>query len=60
MEAKTLKVINQNQKDAILKILEDDNATTYHTFEDGDVGNIMIDGIISFDAMAEIVDYLRG
>ena len=59
MEIKILKVINPNQKDAILKILEDDNATTYHTFEEDDVENIMIDGNISFDAMAKIVDYLR-
>lgn len=59
METKILHVKNQNQKDVILKILEDDNPTTYHTFEDYDNENILIDGLISFEAMAEIVDYLR-
>lgn len=59
METKILQVKSQNQKDVILKILEDDNPTTYHTFEDYDNENILVDGLISFDAMAKIVDYLR-
>lgn len=59
METKALQVKSQNQKDVILKILEDDNPTTYHTFEDYDNENIFVDGLISFDAMAKIVDYLR-
>jgi len=59
MDIKMLHVKNQNQKDVILKILEDDNPTTYHTFEDYDNENIFVDGLISFDAMAKIVDYLR-
>ena len=59
METKILQVKSQNQKNVILKILEDDNSTTYHTFEDYDNENILIDGIVSFDAMAKIVDYLR-
>ena len=59
METKTLQVKSQNQKNVILKILEDDNPTTYHTFEDYDNENILIDGLISFDAMAKIVYYLR-
>ena len=58
METKILQVKSQNQKNVILKILEDDNSTTYHTFEDYDNKNILIDGLISFDAMAKIVDYL--
>lgn len=57
---KILHVKNQNQKNVILKILEDDNSTTYHTFEDCDNENILVDGLISFEAMAQIVDYLRG
>jgi len=56
---KILQVKSQNQKNVILKILEDDNPTTYHTYEDYDNENILVDGNISFDAMAEIVDYLR-
>lgn len=59
METKKLQIKSQNQKNVILKILEDDNPTTYHTFEDADMENIMIDGNISFDAMAQIVDFLR-
>lgn len=59
MESKILQAKSQNQKNVILKILEDDNPTTYHTFEDGDVENILIDGNISFESMAKIVDYLR-
>lgn len=59
METKILQVKSQNQKNVILKILEKDNQTTYHTFEDGNVENIMIDGNISFDAMAKIVGFLR-
>ena len=60
METKTLQVKSQNQKNVILKILEDDNPTTYHTFEDYDNENILVDGLVSFEAMAKIVDYLRG
>ena len=59
METKKLQVKSQNQKDVILKILEDDNLTTYHTFEDYDNENILVDGLISFESMAKIVDYLR-
>lgn len=59
MEKKILQVKSQNQKTAILKILEDDNSTTYHSFEDFDNENILVDGLISFEAMAKIVDYLR-
>lgn len=59
METKKLQVKNQNQKNVILEILEDDNPTTYHTFEDYDNENILVDGNISFDAMAKIVDFLR-
>ena len=59
METKILQVKSQDQKNVILKILEDDNSTTYHTFEDYDNENILIDGLISFEAMAKIVDYLR-
>jgi hypothetical protein len=59
METKILQVKSQNQKNVILKILEDDNSTTYHTFEDYDNENILVDGLISFEAMAKIVDYLR-
>jgi hypothetical protein len=54
-----LEVKTEEQRETIFGILEKDNQTTYHTFEEGDVENIMIDGNISFDAMAEIVDYLR-
>lgn len=54
-----LRVRTEEQKKKVLEILEDDNPTTYHTFEDGDVENILIDGNISFDAMAQIVDFLR-
>jgi hypothetical protein len=54
-----LEVKTEEQRETILGILEKDNQTTYHTFEDGNVENIMIDGNISFDAMAKIVDYLR-
>ena len=50
---------NEEQRKTIFGILEKDNQTTYYSFEDGDVENIMIDGYISFDAMAQIVDYLR-
>lgn len=56
---KILQVKSQNQKNVILKILEDDNPTTYHTFEDCGNENILIDGLVSFEAMAKIVDYLR-
>ena len=59
METKILQVKSQNQKNVILKILEDDNPTTYHTFEDYDNENILVDCLISFDDMAKIVDYLR-
>lgn len=59
METKILQVKSQNQKNVILKILEDDNPTTYHTFEDYDNENILVDGLVSFEAMAKIVDYLR-
>lgn len=59
MESKILQAKSRNQKNVILKILEDDNPTTYHTFENGDSKNIMIDGNISFESMAKIVDYLR-
>lgn len=59
METKSLKVKSQNQRNVILKILEDDNPTTYHTFEDYVDEHILVDGLISFEAMAQIVDYLR-
>lgn len=59
METKILQIKSQNQKNVILKILEEDNSTTYHTFEDYDNENILIDGLVSFEAMAKIVDYLR-
>jgi hypothetical protein len=54
LEAKT-----EEQRETIFGILGKDNQTTYYSFEDGDVENIMIDGNISFDAMAKIADYLR-
>ena len=54
-----LKATTEEQRETILGILEKDNQITYYSFEDWDVENIMIDGNISFDAMAEIVDYLR-
>lgn len=54
-----LKAVTEKQRETIFGILGKDNPTTYYSFEDGDVENIMIDGNISFDAMAKIVDYLR-
>lgn len=54
-----LKAVTEKQRETIFGILREDNQTTYYSFEDGDVENIMIDGNISFDAMAKIIDYLR-
>ena len=54
LQAKT-----EEQKETIFGILEKDNQTTYYSFEDGVVENIMIDGNITFDAMAQIVEFLR-
>lgn len=54
-----LQVRTEEQKETILGILRKDNQTTYYSFEDGDGENIMIDGNISFDAMAQIVEFLR-
>lgn len=59
MGEEKLQVKSEEQKDIILKILEDDDSTAYHTFGDYDNECILVDGIISFDAMAKIVDYLR-
>ena len=54
-----LQARTEEQRETIFGILRKDNQTTYYSFEDGDVENIMIDGNISFDAMAQIVDFLR-
>ena len=54
-----LQARTEEQKETIFGIISKDNQTTYYSFEDGDRENIMIDGNISFDAMAQIVDYLR-
>lgn len=59
MEIEKLHVKSENQKNVILEILEEDDATAYHTFVDYDNEVILVDGIISFEAMAKIVDYLR-
>ena len=54
-----LQIKNEDDEREVLRILNEDNLTTFCWRENDECATIHIDGAISFEAMRQIVEYLE-